>query len=124
MYDKSGLTERLRERCALTLGWWHNFKQASFKVYEAYANEFFAPLLHFFHPSSRFYVKPKFLSIVQTVFTQVRLAYPNVKDELADLLMDDGLTPATRQYARNLHDLCEFFIPAVSFNVILNLNDI
>lgn len=114
MYDKSSITEPFRARCALTLGLWHNYKQVSYTLYRAYADELFAPMLHFFFPNSHFYTKPKLLSIVQTAFTQVRLAYPTIRDELTALLRSQTLKPAIRQYAQNLQDLCEFFIPAVS----------
>jgi hypothetical protein len=115
MYDGSGAGKELRKVAYNGLAYWHTMKIAFFKIYELFANEFMTASFHLLYPGNIFFAKPSYLSSVMVHLTYIRLAYPSFRPQLLAALEREDLTFEQRVRLGNLKDLCEFFIPVVSF---------
>jgi hypothetical protein len=113
VYDKCGIGRAFGNRVHVSLGLWHNYKQACLLVYRKFANWFFAPLFHELWPVDTFYPKAKIPQIT-TIFTYMRLSYPTWRPKLDQFLAQIIIPPASLNHAKNLKALMEFFIPTVS----------
>ena len=113
MYDKSKCGDELRRKCAVFMGLWHPYKQATILIWRRFATSIIAPLFHHLYPGSSFFTKPKTLTQATTLLTCMRLAYESVKDDIHETLLDYNLDQGHRALAQNLVDVCEFFIPVV-----------
>ena len=113
MYDVSGEGRPFAKSFSLTLGLWHNYKQASLKVYETFLSLFFIRMYFHLVPQHDFYRKTALINVVHAL-SLVRLAYPEFKAELdAALKMPDVVGEPFMNVLQNLRDLCTFFIPVV-----------
>lgn len=97
----------------VSLGLWHNYKQATLEIYKTYALTFIAPLFHVLFPGTTFYLKPKLVHAA-TILTYMRLSYKYWSADLKKLANMEDLPPASRAHVDNLHILMEFFLPTVS----------
>ena len=107
----------------LTLGVWHPFKQASSVIWKTWGQRILGPYFNHVCPDANFFETAK-LGTVTTYLSYIRLAYPLFKKELK-LAITETQTNQINQVPvsnlRDLRDLCEFFIPTVSF---ININDL
>lgn len=94
------------------LGAWHVQKMASTCVWRMAAADFIAPLFHEFFPNSPFPWAPR-LVLSTRIFSLIRLSYPTFRAELKAALAKEALSPIQRGHLKNLHALCEWFIPKV-----------
>ena len=113
MYDRTDGGKRARDRIMVSLGLWHNYKQANMLLFGRLADSWFAGCFHALFPNKAFYPRPRHLSAIVTLFTYVRLAYPSIKHQLEQSLSRDDLPNAHRNMLLNLQVTCEFFIPVV-----------
>jgi hypothetical protein len=112
MYDHSGIGATLRQKVFLSLGLWHNFKQASLLVWKAFALTFIGPAYHCLFPGRDMYMQPK-LAHVTTILTIIRLSYPAWRNELRLLRARANLPESSCNHLHNICMLLEFFIPTV-----------
>ena len=111
--DEGG--KSFRAGIANVLGGWHSYKMACKLVYRTMANTVFAPLFHNTCPGHTFYPTPKRLIVIQHTFTLVRLAFDGEVDKALQEARDDQkCNDNMRMHLKNLRDLAQFTIPAVS----------
>jgi hypothetical protein len=96
-------------------GSWHFFKQASQVLWRA-AAVFIAPLFHHFNPQSRYKRNRKSHTSNTWWFTVILMSYAKWRDDIESLVSDadfKAAQPVLHDHAKNLMDLCQFFIPTV-----------
>ncbi len=95
------------------MGIWHPYKDANILIWRRFGYSFLARLFHTLYPDGIYSDKPR-LTQVLSLLTTVRLSYPKWKPQLDNLRETAGLDRKLTGHIRNLHDLCEFYIPTVS----------
>jgi hypothetical protein len=113
MYDKTGVGARMRKYVFVNLGLWHTYKHVSLLTWRKFGPSVMAGLWHNLWPDSIFFTKPR-LQTVTEIFTYLRLAYPSFKKELQRAIDADKPGLQSKICLRNIQDLCEYYIPAVS----------
>ena len=113
MYDKRQGGKRFRERCSVSLAWWHSFKWTTKAIMTVFSNDIIAPLFHYLFPTNQFSADKMKLTSQTTFLTYIRLAYPLFKIELTEAVNRVGLTVRQKTLLDNMYSLCEFFIPTV-----------
>lgn len=114
MYDKTngGKTMRLFNSCGMA--WWHTYKYASFKLWEFFANDVFAPLFHTLYPGHGFFIKPSSFAMITTHFLLLLKSYPAVRDDLQALTTTPGVSATSAAFGKDLQFLLGTAIPVVS----------
>ena len=112
----------MRNYCGATMSFWHCYKKMSERVWHLGLLDFFGPIFHEICPANKLKVKPP-LRIITTFFYYLMFAYKHFKYELNNAIKQGNLPPSLCTRLLNLQDLCEFFIPVVSFllNVYVQL---
>ena len=118
VYDHSGIGKVFGRKVHITLGLWHNFKQASIILWRRFSLDFIGPLFHHMFPGVQFFAQNPKLVHVTTMLTYIRMSYPSWKDDLQNLRTDRTLHRSSRAHVHNLTALVEFFIPTVPFVVV------
>lgn len=113
MYDESGGGSDFRSYCSANLAWWHTYKHAAFTLWTKFSDQFWAPFFHHMYPSVQFYPKEKKFPKVLLHMQIVRMAYPEVKDEIAAALASDTVASNDKTLLKDFRFLCEFAIPSV-----------
>ena len=116
----------LRKYISVNLGWWHNLKNASEKLWQRFSLSVFAPLFHSLYPASRFPIKSRGPQDALIHFLYLAGAYrqrspgtkETVRDKLAKLLLraEEPHSPIDKQgvyHLYNLKFLLEYAIPSV-----------
>lgn len=112
MYDTSGIGDSFRKSTIVLLGSWHVYKMATTCIWRLAGPDFLGPLFHQMFPNSKYPSNPR-LILASRILSMVRLAYPSFKPELKAAMEREGKTRFEKAHLRNLHDLCEWFIPKV-----------
>ena len=121
MYDKKSGGKRFRERCSVSLAWWHSFKWTTKAIMIVFSNDIIAPLFHHLFPSNQYSPEKMKLSSHTTMLTFIRLSYPLFRDELKEAVNRGGLTERSQTLLDNIYSLCEFFIPTVSIHIYIHI---
>jgi hypothetical protein len=115
MYEKSNAGARLRKYTFCSLAWWHSYKWATKEVVKVFSSDFLGPWFHSLWPD-RDWDAAKISHPARTTYlSYIRLAYPHFKVLLNKGLAKEGLNQRQITLFTNLKDMCEFFIPVVSF---------
>lgn len=96
----------------MSLGSWHVYKQAHNMVWGAWGYMFLGPMFHALVPHQKIRKHPA-LSQLETLFTYVRLSYPQWKGRLSAALVRNNGEAPWHNLLQNLRDLCELLIPLV-----------
>ena len=116
-YDRSGVAAPMKQYFSMTLGVWHPRKQASILLWRRFRPLLIGKLFHCLHPGSNCYRDAK-LTQITFVLSAIRLAYPSIRDDLGKVIADvNRVSLQQRVAARNIQDMCEFFIPVVRRHV-------
>jgi hypothetical protein len=115
MYDKTDSGANLRKYTFCSLAWWHSYKWACKEVVKVFSSDFLAPWFHHVWPKREFSTKKISHPACSTYLSYIRLAYPKFRDSLNQALAREGLNQRQLALLTNLKDMCEFFIPVVSF---------
>ena len=114
MYDRSDVGVIMRKHVYVNLALWHTYKHACMKLWSMYSQYLMAGLFHCFFPSGIFLKKPSF-TLVATLLTIIRLAYPRFRDQLnAAIAAADDMGPSFILLS-NIKALCCTFIPMVHY---------
>ena len=118
MYDKRVASRALMERVPVLLGLWHPVKHAMELIWTRYSTFLFAPLTHSVWPGSSFFDKPKTIRLHE-MFAILAVAYDeglrtHLHSCIEHLKAERPVHFAELNWARNLFDLFELFIPVVS----------
>ena len=127
MYDFTDGGVLLRKYISVNLGWWHNLKNASEKLWQRFSLSVFAPLFHSLYPASRFPIKSRgpqdalihFLYLAGAYRQRIPGTKETVRDKLAKLLLraEEPHSPIDKQgvyHLYNLKFLLEYAIPSVA----------
>jgi hypothetical protein len=115
MYEKSNAGARLRKYTFCSLAWWHSYKWATKEVVKVFSSDFLGQWFHSLWPD-RDWDAAKISHPARTTYlSYIRLAYPQFKSLLDRAMAMQGLNQRQITLFTNLKDMCEFFIPAVSF---------
>ena len=120
MYDASDAGINLRRYTGVSLAWWHTFKWCTKMIMQVFANDFIAPMFHFMFPTREYSVKKQRHTPNMVYLSYIRLAYPSFKEELAAALAQNTIAVRKKVLLQNLQSLCEYFIPAVRFIVLVS----
>ena len=102
----------------MQLAWWHTFKTGCQKIYEKFLPHCIAPILVNVFPAVNLKVHPSLASISVTL-TTFRLAYEELTDDVDDALATNlELNLAQKNTLHDMKDLCQFFIPTVSWSIV------
>ena len=105
-----------------SLAWWHNYKWATYRIMSVFSVDFIGPLFHALFPDRNFNVKMMSVPSCTAILSYIRLSYPKVKPELdAAILQGNRVHPSQMILLLNLRDLFEYFIPTVSFCILIFL---
>ena len=102
----------------MSLAWWHNYKWATKMICKVFSSDFFVPLYHHLFPDRQCNIAMLSHTSIVTFCNYIRLAYPTFREQLRQSLTGQ-LSTRQRVLLTNLTDLCEFFIPVVSFIYII-----
>jgi hypothetical protein len=122
MYCRSGGGTDLKTRIVDTLGWWHSYKTACYLLYHKLSKAVFAGCFHALYPANIFYPHPSNLTTILTIFQYIRIGYPEFKQELARVINEAKANQNCLTHLKNIQSVCEFFIPAVLYINICNVN--
>lgn len=100
----------------ISLGVWHTYKQAVFKVYQAFSLDFFGPFFHSMFPKDKFKPKPKFLTQPESMLVSLVINH-EYGAEFNKLSKDGRLSHNARNHAHNMYTLIEYFAPQVSHSI-------
>ena len=114
MYDTSDRARNLRKYTGVSLAWWHSYKWATAKIMVVFGKDFIGPMFHQLFPTKEYAPTKMKLPAMTTYLSYIRLAYPNFRQQLLDLLHRGDLSARQQTYLNNLRDLCEYFIPVVT----------
>ena len=103
----------------LSLAWWHNYKWASFRILYVFWSDFIAPFYHRLYPDQTFDIKKMSFPSVTTLLSYIRLSYPLFRADLIEQMENKTLSVRSKTLLDNLYSLCEYFIPTVTFFLIL-----
>ena len=98
---------------SVNLAYWHTYKHAAMKCWSMFTFDFFAPLYHHFYPGNIFFLTGASLPKILAHMHYVRLAYPQLREEVEGLLRGRKLQPAMHVALLDFQFLCEFAIPTV-----------
>jgi len=115
MYDKTNAGAILRKYTHCSLAWWHSYKWATKEVVKVFSSDFLAPWFHHVWPQREFDAAKISHPARTTYLSYIRLAYPRFRVLLDKALAKEGLNQRQVVLLTNLKDMCEFFIPVVSF---------
>ena len=107
-YDILNGGAKLREEVSVSMVWWHTYKFVAAAVWKFFARDVFVPLFHHLFPGQHFYLAPKSLSVIISMFQIAKLAYGNYLDAEVTKVRKGGSIPAA-----DFTFLCENAIPAV-----------
>jgi hypothetical protein len=127
MYDFTDGGVLLRKYISVNLGWWHNLKNASEKLWQRFSLSVFAPLFHSLYPASRFPIKSRgpqdalihFLYLAGAYRQRIPGTKETVRNKLKKLLLraEEAHSPIDKQgvyHLYNLKFLLEYAIPSVA----------
>lgn len=113
-HDSSGIGKaQLSPFTAFFLGHWHIYKMASIALWRLAGAELTGPLFHNMFPSMQWFPSPS-LSIVARMLSLLRLAYPQVRDDLLKLHSQHIANETRKQHISNLVYFFEWLLPKVS----------
>jgi hypothetical protein len=133
MYTKGEVNNpalsNLRRGMCLGLELWHTFKIGTKLIYQAFALTVFAPLFHHLCPGNSFMLHATVNSMPKMHFmmTGLRMAFTiRRRKQFKELLettkdSDSTRTKSQRSILRNIMDLLQFYIPAVSCTHVVNM---
>jgi hypothetical protein len=122
MYSENCSTIRkLRRGLCMGLELWHSFKMATMLVYREFQNSVFAPMFHHLCPGFTFKGKQASKSMVKMhhMMTGLRIAFSDdtrrakIKSILKEMRNKEA-SAGSRSILKNIVDLLDFYIPAVS----------
>ena len=120
MYDQTDRAYNLRKYTGVSLAWWHSYKWATAKIMVVFGKDFIGPMFHQLFPTREYAPTKMKLPAMTTYLSYIRLAYPHFREKLLTLLDRGDLSARQQTFLTNMKDLCEFFIPVVTRNVVLS----
>jgi hypothetical protein len=113
MYNKNGGGDAFRRFNSCNMAWWHSYKHACLKIWEAFACSLLAPWWHFLYPGAQFHKKPSSFPSVVYHLLVLSKTWPHIKGKVQELRADVEIRGARKQLLDNVVFLFEFAIPTV-----------